>query len=865
MYDIILGRSESDREKYGTKGAILLGKQYVKMGQTTSLSSPIYMDVTRAHQVFICGKRGGGKCLHGDTMITLEDGSLVKIRELEENNQDIYALNSDLKIKQSAKSHFYKRDVNKLLKIKLRTGKELKLTPEHPLLTVKGWMPVEKLDISSRIATPRIVESFGDESLTEAETKILAYLTAEGHLSNNFILFSNQDEKIVNDFKSAIYNFDDTLQIKQHKEDCYRIVQNNKRIIESAERNEIGQFTNRTLFDSKSSLRKWLDKLNIYGKLAHERVLPDSIFKLPKNKTALFLNRLFSCDGTIWNENSYWKIGYSSSSKELANQVNHLLLKFGIVSFIRTKQTYKRPNYELLIRGEFVHTFLSEIGFLGDKEIRANTAIKETIKITRNPNKDTIPKEIWDLYKPDNWAEIGRKLNYSHPKALRESQRYSPSRQKLLQIAKADQSELLEKFACSDIYWDEIMSIEVLEGNFTVYDLTVPEHHNFIANNVIVHNSYTMGVVAEGFASLEPEIKNNLSIILLDTMGIYWTMKYPNHKEADLLKQWNIEPKALDVQIFTPGGFYNEYKEKGIPTDHPFYIKPSELSPEDWNLTFDLLPNDPIAILIEKTTLQMKKEGLNYDIEDMITRIGKDESTEKNVKNAAINRLRSTEEWGVFSKEGTKLQDLAIGGQVTVLDVSCYVTMPGGWKVKALVIGLVANKLFIDRMVSRKDEEFKQVEGTLDYFGEKKEEEKQKMPLVWLVIDEAHEFMPLNGKTAATDALVTVLREGRQPGISMILATQQPGKIHTDVMTQSDIIISHRVTAKLDTEALGMLMQSFMRAGLDEELNNLPRVKGSAILIDDTNERMFPMRVRPRFTWHGGESPNAMPTKKIED
>jgi hypothetical protein len=123
----------------------------------------------------------------------------------------------------------------------------------------------------------------------------------------------------------------------------------------------------------------------------------------------------------------------------------------------------------------------------------------------------------------------------------------------------------------------------------------------------------------------------------------------------------------------------------------------------------------------------------------------------------------------------------------------------------------------------------------------------------------------LKGKTAATDAIITILREGRQPGMSLILATQQPGKIHTDVMTQSDVILSHRITAKLDTEALGMLMQSYMRDGLDKQLDNLPRVKGSAIAIDDMNERMYAMRVRPRFTWHGGQAPSAMKEEKKKD
>jgi DNA helicase HerA-like ATPase len=114
------------------------------------------------------------------------------------------------------------------------------------------------------------------------------------------------------------------------------------------------------------------------------------------------------------------------------------------------------------------------------------------------------------------------------------------------------------------------------------------------------------------------------------------------------------------------------------------------------------------------------------------------------------------------------------------------------------------------------------------------------------------------GTTPASKALITILREGRQPGISLVLATQQPGKIHTDVITQSDVVIAHRLTANIDVEALGLLMQSFMREGLDKQINILPRESGAAVVFDDANERIFPIRVRPRYTWHGGESPTAI-------
>jgi DNA segregation ATPase FtsK/SpoIIIE-like protein len=132
------------------------------------------------------------------------------------------------------------------------------------------------------------------------------------------------------------------------------------------------------------------------------------------------------------------------------------------------------------------------------------------------------------------------------------------------------------------------------------------------------------------------------------------------------------------------------------------------------------------------------------------------------------------------------------------------------------------------------------------------------MPLVWLFIDEAHEFLPKRGKTAATDTLIQILREGRQPGISLVMATQQPGAIHQDVMTQSDIIIAHRVTAKPDVEALNIIMQTYLLEDIKAYMNNLPDLKGSAIVLDDNSERINPMRVRARFTWHGGEAPTAI-------
>jgi hypothetical protein len=322
--------------------------------------------------------------------------------------------------------------------------------------------------------------------------------------------------------------------------------------------------------------------------------------------------------------------------------------------------------------------------------------------------------------------------------------------------------------------------------------------------------SYCMGVIAEGIASLPDEMRNRLSVIIFDTMGIYWTMKYPNHRDEPLLKEWGFEGRGIDVKIYTPFGFFKKWKEEGIPTDVPFALNPAELSPEDWNLTFELQSTDPVAVFIERLILEMKKSGKQYDIPDIVQAIEEDKTEEIHVRQAARNRFVAVEEWGVFSPEATPVKDLAKAGQISILDLSAYAVMPNGWRIKHLVMGLVCMKLFIERMKARKDEEYAAVHEAIHYLVEEHDEPKEsEMPICWLLVDEAHEFMPSVGKTSSSDALITLLREGRQPGIALVLATQQPGKIHTDAMTQSDIILAHRLTAKIDTDALGSLLQSY--------------------------------------------------------
>ncbi|MBI3052149.1 hypothetical protein HYY74_06890 [Candidatus Woesearchaeota archaeon] len=847
MYEIMIGRNEADKRRFGDKGAFLLARHYVKMGQTTSLSANIHMDALRPHVVFVVGKRGSGKCVTGDTLVPLSDGRIVQVKDLENDTGQVLALNSELKMTAAGKSAFFRRTVNKILKVILKSGKEIKLTPEHPLLTISGWQKASDLSGGSRIATPRRLDNFGNKPVPESEVKLLAYLIAEGHLKQG-VLFANMDDKIIAEFKEALHEFDPFCELVKLKEGDYRVY-------------------TRGRVSGKTRIREFLELHGLKGKLSGDKFIPEKIMQLPRKLLAVFLNRLFTCDGSIYKSRKgkrvMWQISYSSKSERLIREVQHLLLRFDVVARLRNKITRindkEIPSFELVFDGENLLNFCEQIGFISHKAVREEIAIEETVVVKRNPNVDTVPKGIWNLYRPESWAQVGREMGYKHPKSLRESVRYSPGRAKLLQIASVVKDDYLYKLATSDIFWDEIRSIEEISGSFEVFDLSVPEYHNFVANDIIVHNSYTSGAMAESMMLLPPEVTENLSIIMLDTMGIFWTMKYENREDAALLKQWHIGYQPLNIQIYTPAGFYPSYKEKGI-SDFPFSIRTSELSVNDWLMTFGLGMNDPVSIVISRAVSALQEKGSDYSVKEIIGAVNADARAGKNEREAAENLFGGADKWGLFDEKGTKFGDLVSGGQITILDVSCYASLTGVESIRSLVIGLVSKKLFEERMSVRKFEELAMIKSKLTL--ESQRAEKRKLPLIWIMVDEAHEFLPFQGHTAATDALLTLLREGRQPGISLVLATQQPGKIHTDVMTQSDIIIAHRLTSKIDIDSLGLLMQSYMRENVDKLLAELPDVKGAALIFDDTNERMYNSQIRPKMTWHGGSSPIALSERK---
>jgi replicative DNA helicase len=179
----------------------------------------------------------------------------------------------------------------------------------------------------------------------------------------------------------------------------------------------------------------------------------------------------------------------------LISQIQHLLLRLSIQSTIqKTVKASYRPNYNLHIQGsENQLNFLKQIGSYGFRGKIVPDLIEALEEIISNRNLDTIPQEAWKLLIEKakieanmSWRALssGLQIAYNGTALFKNG----IGRERLMRLATLLKSRPLNDLALSDIYWDEIISIKSL-GTEEVYDATVAENHNFIANDIIVHNS----------------------------------------------------------------------------------------------------------------------------------------------------------------------------------------------------------------------------------------------------------------------------------------------------------------------------------------------------------------------------------------
>ena len=235
--------------------------------------------------------------------------------------------------------------------------------------------------------------------------------------------------------------------------------------------------------------------------LAHEKKVPNAVFQCDSEHTALFLRHLWATDGNISSSQSsrskreVLSVYYASSSRQLTQQVQHLLLRLGILSTVReqTSQKYRSMFHVQVYGREEQLKFLQQVGCYGHRGVNIPAYIAILEQIESNPNTGIILKEAWEewikQYKAISnisWRQFAQAMNTQYcGSALF---RRGISRMRMKQIHQILPFATLRNLANSDVLWDEIVSIQPL-GVQDVYDITVDEAHNFVANDIITHNS----------------------------------------------------------------------------------------------------------------------------------------------------------------------------------------------------------------------------------------------------------------------------------------------------------------------------------------------------------------------------------------
>jgi hypothetical protein len=341
--------------------------------------------------------------------------------------------------------------------------------------------------------------------------------------------------------------------------------------------------------------------------------------------------------------------------------------------------------------------------------------------------------------------------------------------------------------------------------------------------------SYTLGVFAEELFSS----KRRPLIIMVDPMGIYWMMAKPQGRLKRNLPVCMIVPgelnKRYDFDVIL------EMQHLGIEFKR-ISIEPFHLSETAWLNLFDLSLSEPQGISLSRAIRRLRKAKPQYFISDIIEQIKQDELSQEKTKQALVNRQESASSWGVFSDRPQEESSAFSPDKINILNLSAL--EPSALGLRNLILDILLRRVFEANLLNKTRQEL-----GLDYC----------LRRIWLLIDEAHQFVPQAKKVLSKDILIRWVKEGRQPGLSCVFATQQPKSLDEEALSQSDLIIVHRITNVDDILSVNRLTQDYMPQELRLLLRQIKK-PGEAVLLDDAKEDVLMVKIRRRLSTHPEES-----------
>ncbi|WP_436758052.1 replicative DNA helicase [Streptosporangium sp. V21-05] len=427
-------------------------------------------------------------CLTADTRILRADtGAEVSLGELLESGErdiPVWSLDERLRLTQRTMTHVFPSGMKEVFRLRLRSGREIKATANHPFMTYDGWRPLGELHPGTRLAVPRHVPPPERvREWPEDEVVMLAHMIGDGSfVRSQPIRYASRDEACLEAMTNAASHFGVTA-----VRDEYEAARVTTLRLPAPYRLARGK---------RNPIAAWLDSLGLFGLRSHEKYVPEEIFSLPNRQVALFLRHLWATDGCVWWDEKVGRarIYYASTSRRLVDDVARLLLRFNVMTRVKKVQKGEhRPGYQLLVHGsENQLRFIDDIGVHGARSAQAERCVTALRGMTANTNPDTVPREVWDKVRSilveqgtthrEFSAQLGTQFCGSA------MWKRAPSGGRLRRVATILDDAQLEMLATNDVFWDEVISIDP-QGEEAVFDATVLGTHNFVANGIGVHNS----------------------------------------------------------------------------------------------------------------------------------------------------------------------------------------------------------------------------------------------------------------------------------------------------------------------------------------------------------------------------------------
>lgn len=395
--------------------------------------------------------------------------------------------------------------------------------------------------------------------------------------------------------------------------------------------------------------------------------------------------------------------------------------------------------------------------------------------------------------------------------------------------------------------------------------------------------SFTMGSMLEGLCTTKPDtcishISQKEAVLLLDTLGIFqWTdISLEQGTDSDVMRTqratwrtWDLKAEDLDVQVWIPKGTRTE----ATPKNHlEFAIRTSDFTADDWGYLLDLdIYQDRMGQLLNDAYIKVTLEGWNsnhgrqapktaYALEDLIECIKQDnelvESYQAETRRAVIQQLTTYFRNPLFDNQGTPLTEMLMPGRMNVLVMS---RMSGS--LRLVILSALVRRLMDERMVASEMEKHLLIrpDVTVDERREIEEKLVVSVPPTWIALDEAQNILPGDKKTTAGEMLIRYVREGRNYGLSFMVATQQPTALDGRLLAQVDTIVAHKLTVQSDIDYIKKNLKSNLPTEVifstrtlefDELLRSLDI--GQALVSNTEAERTVIVDIRPRISVHGG-------------